>query len=420
MEVVGGLEDDPRREQAQPSEGSVAKRGGPLSGVRVIELAGIGPVPFAATLLADLGADVIRVDRVAESRLPEGHVLADAFAGRDVLGRSRRRIAVDLKQPEGVDVVLRLVERCDVLLEGWRPGVAERLGVGPQECLARNPRLVCGRMTGWGQDGPLAGAAGHDIDYIALTGALHAIGRRGQPPTVPLALVGDFGGGGCFLAVGVLAALMERQRSGQGQVIDSAIVDGAAMLNAVAFGLAQRGAWSERGTNFMDTGAYFYDVYETADGRFIAVGALEPAFHAELLARTGLDGPDGLDPAGQWDTGTWEERRQRLATVFRTRTRDEWCRLLEGTDACVAPVLDMKEAPRHPHMRARGTFVEVGGELQPAPAPRFSRTPATPPLPAAEPGMHTDAVLLEYGFSSAEVEQLRAAGVTAASTAGPR
>jgi alpha-methylacyl-CoA racemase len=369
---------------------------GPLAGVRVVELAGIGPGPFCAMLLADLGAEVLRVDRPAASRT----------AWPTVLARGRRSVAVDLKHPDGAGVVLDLVAAADALVEGFRPGVAERLGIGPDACLARNPRLVYGRVTGWGQEGPWRQAAGHDIDYIALAGALHPIGQAGGPPVPPLNLIGDFGGGGMLLALGVVAALLEAGRSGAGQVVDAAMVDGAALLTTQFHELLAAGLWGEeRGANLLDGGAPFYGVYETADGRHLAVGALEPQFWAELLRRLGLDGGDL--PA-QLDRDGWPRLRERLAALFRTRTREEWCELLAGTDACVAPVLGLREAPAHPHNRARGTFVEVGGVTQPAPAPRFSRTPCDPPAPAASPGEHTDQALADWGLPPDEIARLRA------------
>ena len=371
---------------------------GPLQGFRVVELAGIGPGPFCAMLLADLGAEVLAVERPASG--PPGWPV--------LFARGRRRVAVDLKHPEGPGLVLDLVAAADALVEGFRPGVAERLGIGPDECLARNPRLVYGRVTGWGQEGPLARAAGHDIDYIALAGALHPVGPADGPPVPPLNLVGDFGGGGMLLALGVVAALLEAGRSGRGQVVDAAMVDGAALLTTQVHELLAAGLWSDRrGANLLDGSAPFYAVYETADGRHLAVGALEPRFYAELLERVGLGGEDL--PA-QLDRDGWPVLRERLAAQFRTRTRDEWCRLLEGTDACVAPVLSLVEAPAHPHNQARGTFVDVGGVVQPAPAPRFSRTPCAHPHPPAGPGGDPGQALAAWGLSPDEVERYRAAG----------
>jgi alpha-methylacyl-CoA racemase len=375
---------------------------GPLSGVRVVELVGIGPGPFAAMLLADAGAEVLRVHRA--DRAAKGHDPQDA----PVLNRSRRSVGIDLKHHEGAETLLGLVERADALIEGFRPGVMERLGAGPDACRARNPRLVYGRMTGWGQEGPLAHAAGHDIDYIAVAGALAHFGREGAPPTPPLNLVGDFGGGGLYLAFGIVCAVLEARTSGEGQVVDAAMVDGAASLMAFIWGLRSGGRFTEvRGTNFLDTGAHYYDTYECADGEYVAVGAIEPQFYAELLDRLGLAGEPLPD---QHDRAAWPELKQRLADVFRTRTREEWTALLEGSDACVAPVLTMSEAAEHRHLRARGTIVEVDGVLQPAPAPRFSRTPSDPPSAPARPGEHSRQALVDWGFDAAEVERLHEAG----------
>jgi alpha-methylacyl-CoA racemase len=375
---------------------------GPLTGYRVIELAGIGPGPFAAMILADMGAEVVRVDR-----LGGGGGLGGLRA--NLLNRSRRSMAVDLKHPDGVETILRMVESAHVLTEGFRPGVAERLGLGPEPCLARNPRLVYGRMTGWGQEGPIAHAAGHDINYIALAGALDAIGRAGQPPLPPINLVADFGGGGIFLAFGIVCALLEASRSGEGQVVDAAMVDGAAVLMTLFHGMRAMGLWSdERGTNVIDTGAHFYEVYETADGKYVSVGAIEPQFYAELLRLTGLEGDP--DFAVQMDRSKWPALKERLAGIFRTKTREEWCALMEGTDVCFAPVLSMAEAPEHPHNQHRGTFVEVDGIRQPAPAPRFSRTPGAISRPPAASGEHTDEILSEWGFSADDIAKLRSAG----------
>jgi alpha-methylacyl-CoA racemase len=375
---------------------------GPLHGVRVIEIASLAPAPFGCMILADLGADVVRVDR------------ADRGDGLDLgpagpLARSRRSIALDLKDPAGIDVLLRLADTADVLVEAFRPGVAERLGFGPQVCAGRNPRLIYARMTGWGQHGPLASTAGHDIDYIAVAGSLDPIGRAGQRPVPPLNLVGDFGGGGMLLAVGVLAALLERERSGLGQVVDAAMVDGSALLASFLYGLRAAGAWrDERGTNLLDGGAPFYDTYRTADGRHMAVGALEPKFYAELLARLGLD-PAGL-PA-QYDRSGWPALRAALTAAFGSRTQAEWAAVFDGSDACVAPVVSPADAPDHPHNAARGTFVDVGGLVQPAPAPRFSRTPAGPPAPPVAPGASTGEVLAGLGFTDAQITSLRDRGV---------
>lgn len=352
---------------------------GPLAGIRIIELAGIGPCPMAAMLLADMGATVLRIERRETVDLGLKRPLKF-----NLLLRSRESVALDLKDPRAVALVLELVGQADALIEGFRPGVAERLGLGPQPCLARNPKLVYGRMTGWGQSGPLARAAGHDINYIALSGALNVIGRRGQPPSIPPALVGDMGGGATFLVMGVLAAIIQARVSGQGQVVDAAIVDGAASLATSVAGLHAAGQWnSERGGNMLDSGAAFYEVYECSDGRFISIGPIEARFHALLLEHLDLPpetfGPDRLDPA------TWPEAKAVFARIFKTRTCDEWCARLEGTDVCFAPVLDFREAAAHPHLRARQTYVEVDGVPQPAPAPRFSRTPSAQPTPPRAP-----------------------------------
>ncbi|GGC60146.1 alpha-methylacyl-CoA racemase [Siccirubricoccus deserti] len=368
---------------------------GPLQGFRILEFAGIGPGPFCAMVLADLGAEVIRIDRKAG---PPGD-------RRDFTGRGRRSIALDLKSPHAIAAVLRLVEGADALLEGFRPGVTERLGLGPDACLGRNPRLVYGRMTGWGQDGPLAQSAGHDMNYIALTGALWAIGRPGERPVPPLNLVGDYGGGGMLLAMGLLAGLLSAQRTGQGQVVDAAMVDGAALLMAPIYAMKARGRWgNQRGSNMLDGASPWYDTYECADGRWLSVGPIEPQFFALMCDKLGLDSnrfPDRMEPA------SWPALKAELTAIFLTRTRDDWAALFEGTDACVAPVLDMEEAPAHPHNAARGTFLARDGVVQPAPAPRFSRTPAEPGAPAALRGEHTEAVLRDAGFTTAEITALR-------------
>ncbi|HEX7037974.1 MAG TPA: CaiB/BaiF CoA-transferase family protein [Pseudomonadales bacterium] len=372
---------------------------GPLSGFRIIELAGIGPGPFCGMMLSDMGAEVIRVDRPG------------AQAGRvpDVLARNRRSIAIDLKKPEGVETVLRLVASADALFEGFRPGVTERLGLGPDDCMARNPKLVYGRMTGWGQNGPMAQAAGHDINYIALAGALHAIGRKGEKPVPPLNLVGDFGGGGMLLAFGLVCGLLEAQKSGKGQVVDAAMVDGAASLMAMFFTMAASGVFrDQRGTNLLDGGAHFYDTYETKDGKYISVGSIEPQFYALLVEKAGLD-KERFAP--QMDQSRWPELKAELAEVFKTRTRDEWCQIMEGTDVCFAPVLSIFEAPQHPHNKTRGTFVEVDGVVQPAPSPRFSRTVPEIAHPAPKPGKDSEAVLADCGFSEEEITGLRERGV---------
>ena len=374
---------------------------GPLSGYRIIELAGIGPGPFAAMMLADMGAEVIRVDR------------AHAVSGRgrdgphfDVLLRGRRNIAIDLKNPDGVEALLDLVASADALIEGFRPGVMERLGIGPDECLKRNPRLVFGRMTGWGQSGPYANAAGHDINYISLAGALAHFGRDGQAPVPPLNMVGDFGGGGMFLAFGVVCAVLEAQRSGRGQIVDAAMVDGAAVLMSMFWAFKGIGLFDEdrRGTNLLDTGAHFYDVYRCADGEYISVGSIEPQFYSELLRLTGLE--DDPEFARQMDKASWPHLKQRLAELFATRTRDEWCAVMETTDVCFAPVLTMSEAAQHPHNVRRGTFVEIAGTPQPAPAPRYSRTPAEISRPPAHPGQHSEEILRDWGFDAATIEAL--------------
>jgi len=375
---------------------------GPLAGLRVVELAGIGPAPFAAMALADLGADVLRVDRVGAP---------NAVARMDVLNRGRRSIAVDLKQREGAEVVLRAAATADALIEGFRPGVAERLGIGPEPCLDRNPRLVYGRMTGWGQDGPYAAEAGHDITYAAVAGALAHIGRAGQPPTPPLNLVADFGGGGMLLALGVVSAVLSAQRTGAGQVVDAAMVDGVALLMAPFFMALRSGHFTnERGTNLLDSGAPFYDSYACADGRYVAVGALEPQFFAALLAGLGIDPAEVGD---QHDRSGWPALRQRLTAAFAARPRDEWVAHFAGRDACVAPVLTTEETLADPHLRARGTVFELDGVPQPGPAPRFSATPAALDRPPPEPGEHTREVLVELGYQLDEAKALEDAGVVA-------
>jgi alpha-methylacyl-CoA racemase len=369
---------------------------GPLAGLRVLELAGIGPGPFCCMMLADLGAEVLRIDR--PDGPPGGHPA-------DVLGRGRRSVAMNLKSPAAIAAVLGLVGRADVLVEGFRPGVMERLGLGPAACHARNPRLVYGRMTGWGQDGPLAQAAGHDITYIALTGALWSMGRAGERPVPPLNLVGDFGGGGMLLAYGIMAALFEAGRSGQGQVVDAAMTDGSATLMGGFFGLLAQGRWrNARESNMLDGACPYYDTYECADGKFVAVGALEPQFFALLLDGLGLDAARFAD---RTDPARWPAMRDEFAAIFRTRPRDEWAAAFDGTDACVVPVLDLEEAPRHPHNAARGTFLARGGAMQPAPSPRFSRTPAAMPAPAPARGSGGDAALADWGLSAEVIAALR-------------
>jgi alpha-methylacyl-CoA racemase len=395
-----------RRVEDQDPHRRVARKrtvSGPLEGVKVIELAGIGPGPYTCMLLADAGAEVLRVDRATGSRTEP----SDAVHW-DLLNRSRRSTAVNLRQPEGVELVLDLVEEADALVEGWRPGVAERLGVGPDACFERNPRLVYGRMTGWGQSGPLSHTAGHDIDYIALSGALWSIGRSTERPVPPLNLVGDFGGGGMLLAFGLVAALLEARTSGRGQVVDAAMVDGSASLMTMTYAFHQLGWWHEqRGVNILDTGAPFYEVYETADGKWFAVGAIEAQFYAELLKVMGLD---GADLPGQMDRDRWPEMKERFAEVFRSKTRDEWAEAFAGTDACGAPVLSPWEAHTHPHNAARSTFVDVAGVIQPGPVPRFSRTPGEVRRPPPVAGADTDAVLDDWGIPKERITRLRELG----------
>jgi alpha-methylacyl-CoA racemase len=377
---------------------------GPLDGVKILEIAGIGPGPFAAMMLADMGADIIRVDR-AQSVMGGD----PAAPPSDVLNRGRRSVGIDLKNPDGVATLLDLVESADALIEGFRPGVAERLGFGPDICLARNPKLVFGRMTGWGQTGPYAQAAGHDINYIALAGALEPLGRAGEKPTPPLNLVGDFGGGGMLLAFGVVCALLEAKSSGQGQVVDAAMVDGSAVLMTMFHAFSAMGIWEpERGTNLLDTGAHFYDVYETSDAKFVSIGSIEPQFYAELLRLTGLDA-DATMPRQQ-DRTQWPALKERFAELFLTKSRDEWCEIMEHTDVCFAPVLSIAEAPQHPHNVERGTFVERNGVVQPAPAPRFSRTVAEIQRPPSFAGQHTDEVLADWGIDAARIAKLRETG----------
>lgn len=372
---------------------------GPLHGFRIIELAGIGPGPFCGMMLADMGAEVIRVDRLA----------SQPRRSKDVLARSRKSIAVDLKQPQGVQTVLRLCERADALFEGFRPGVTERLGLGPEECMARNEKLVYGRMTGWGQSGPLAQAAGHDINYIALTGALHAIGRPGEKPVPPLNLVGDFGGGGMLLAFGLVCGLLEAQRSGKGQVVDAAMVDGAAALMAMFYSFGAGGGFTDkRGTNLLDGGSHFYNTYETQDGEYICLGSIEPQFYALLVEHAGLD-PERF--SAQMDTAQWPAFSEELTAVFKTKTQAQWCELMEGTDVCFAPVLSIFDAPKHPHNVARDTFVEVEGLVQPSPAPRFSRSEPEVPRRARAPGEDSPTVLTEFGFTDQEIGSLQEAGI---------
>ena len=377
---------------------------GPLHGVRILEIAGIGPGPFAAMMLADMGAEVVRVDRVQAVR-------DDATGPHwDVMLRGRRNVALDLKHADGIETLLSLVERADVVIEGFRPGVMERLGVGPEVCLARNPKLVFGRMTGWGQEGPYASSAGHDINYIALAGALAHFGRAGEPPTPPLNMVGDFGGGGMLLAFGVVCALLEAQRSGKGQVIDAAMVDGSAVLMSMFWAYRNVGMFDEhaRGVSLLDTGAHFYDVFECADGEWVSVGSIEPQFYALLLEKTGLTG----DPefTNQMDKTQWPTLKRKLAEVFKTKTQSQWNEIMEGTDVCYAPVLRMGEAAQHPHNVARNTFIEVAGVTQPAPAPRYSRTTTNLPTAPAHAGQHTRAVLGDWGVDAVRIDTLIASG----------
>jgi alpha-methylacyl-CoA racemase len=381
---------------------------GPLSGYRIIEIAGIGPGPFAAMLLADMGAEVIRVERAQSVRGP-----APAGAHYDVMLRGRRNVALDLKHPDGVATLLDLVAGADALIEGFRPGVMERLGVGPDVCLERNPKLVFGRMTGWGQEGPYAQAAGHDINYISLAGALAHFGRAGEAPVPPLNMVGDFGGGGMFLAYGVVCALLEAQRSGKGQVVDTAMVDGAAVLMSMFWAFRTIGMFDENapGTNLLDTGAHFYDVFECSDGKYISLGSIEPQFYAELMRLTGLEGDEEF--ARQMDKSMWPHLKDRLKALFLTKTRDEWCALMEHTDVCFAPVLTMGEAAQHPHNVARGTFIEVAGVTQPRPAPRFSRTEPEVVSAPAHAGQHSRAVLADWGIAADRIDALVASGAVA-------
>ncbi|MGW8321106.1 MAG: CaiB/BaiF CoA transferase family protein [Thermodesulfobacteriota bacterium] len=373
---------------------------GPLKGVKVIEVGGIGPGPFCGMMLSDMGAEIVRVERKGQFMLTDSKF--------DVLTRNRRSIEVDLRKEEGVAAVLKMVEQADALQEGFRPGVMEKLGLGPDVCLKRNPRLVYGRMTGWGQEGPLAKVAGHDINYISLSGALHTIGRKGETPVPPLNLVGDFGGGGMMLAFGIVCALFESQKSDKGQVVDAAMIDGSAALMAIIYGLKAAGLWTDdRGTNLLDGAAHFYDTYETADGKYVSIGSIEPQFYALLLKHTGIDDPDYQN---QMDQTKWPAFKKRFAEIFKTKTRDEWCEIMEGTDTCFAPVLSLDEAKDHPQNRTRDTFIEVEGVLQPAPAPRFSRTRPGTPNPPPKVGEHTEAVLADFGFGTDEIQGLKAAG----------
>ena len=375
---------------------------GPLAGLRIIEFAGIGPGPLAGTFLGDLGAEVIRIDR------PAG---GPPIGADGALSRNRKSVGLNLKDPRGVAVALSLIEQADGIFEPFRPGVMERLGLGPEVCLARKPSLVYGRMTGWGQTGPLAHAAGHDINYIAITGALHAIGEAGRPPVPPLNLVGDFGGGGLLLAYGMVCGLLSAARTGKGQVVDAAMVDGASILMSMIYGVYARGEWSlTRGDNTLDGAAHFYGCYECADGKYVAFGSIEPQFYAILREKLGL-----IDPRfdAQFDKGQWPALRAVIADLIRMKSREHWCNVFEGTDVCFGPVLDLQEAPRHPHNQARGTFIDVDGEVQPAPAPRFGGTPAPVPRGAPKPGGDTESVLRAAGYGAEEYGAMKAAGVVA-------
>jgi len=371
---------------------------GPLQGVKVVEFAGIGPGPFCAMLLSDMGAEVVRIDR-------KGSRGGSKF---DITARGRRSVALDLKNPDAVETCLRLIGKADALLEGFRPGVMERLGLGPEVALKRNPKLIYGRMTGWGQTGPLAQAAGHDINYIALIGALHSIGRKGANPLPPLNLVGDFGGGALYLAFGIACGLLEAQRSGKGQVIDCAMTDGAASLMSMFYGFKASGMWiDDKGQNLLDGGAHFYDAYETSDGKWISLGSIEPQFYTLLLEKTGISDPDFEH---QMDRAKWPALKEKIARVLKTKTRSEWDKLMEGTDVCYAPVLSLAEAPNHPHNKERETFVEIEGVTQPAPAPRFSRTKPEVQGPPAQAGQHTEAVLKDWGLVPTEIAALKTSG----------
>lgn len=373
---------------------------GPLAGIKVIEIAGIGASPFGAMMLADMGAEVLRIERPAGTTTPG--IIDPA---KDLLNRGRQSVALDLKKKESVACVLKLVASADALIEGFRPGVMERLGLGPEECAAANPKLVYGRLTGWGQQGPLAKTAGHDIDYIALSGALHGFGRRGEAPVPPINVVGDFGGGGLLLAYGVVCALLEAQKSGEGQVVDAGMLDGAALFTTMMHGMMAQGLWrDERGENLIDTGAHFYEVYETSDGKYLAIGAIEPQFYAALLSGLGLAGDTDLKD--QMNAKKWPGLKEKIAACVIQKTREEWCAIFDGTDACVAPVLAMREAAGHPHNAARGTFVEEGGIVQPAPAPRFSRSQAEIGGPPPLPGQHSKAALADWGFDENEIASL--------------
>ena len=375
---------------------------GPLDGIVVIELAGLGPAPMAGMMLADMGAEVIRVERSGG---------LGPMSAKDVSLRGKKSIVLNLKHELGRSALLKIVEKADVLIEGYRPGVTEKLGIGPKDCWEHNPKLIYGRMTGWGQDGPLAQAAGHDINYISITGALHAVGPKGEKPVVPLNLVGDMGGGGMLLVNGILAALLEVRKSGKGQVVDAAMVDGAAQLMWMFHGFQASGHWNaeERDSNLLDGGAHFYDTYETADGKYISIGSIEPQFYAKLVELTGLD-KDEFSSKTQMNPDMWPEFKNKLTGIFKTKTRDQWCEIMEGTDVCFAPVLSMMEAPSHPHNRERNTYVEVDGLVQPAPAPRFSRTPSEIRHGQVAPGSDSNDVLQKFGYGEKEISDMIAAG----------
>ncbi|HCS28471.1 MAG TPA: carnitine dehydratase [Spongiibacteraceae bacterium] len=371
---------------------------GPLKGLRIIEIEGLGPAPFCGMMLADMGAEVISVTRKSDN--------ADRSA--QISERGKRSVAINLKSPEGVEAILKLCESADALIEGFRPGVAERLGIGPDDCMARNPKLVYGRMTGWGQTGPLAQVAGHDMNYISLSGAQHAIGRAGEKPVPPLNLVGDFGGGGMFLAFGLMCAIHEAGQSGKGQVVDVSMVEGSAALMHMMYSFKAMGAWEDkRGVNMLDTGAHYYDTYETSDGKYVSIGSIEPQFYALLIELAGLDKEEF---APQNDRSQWPALKEKLAAVMKSKTRDEWCAIMEGTDVCFAPILSMTEAPDHPHNKARNSFLEIDGVVQPAPAPKFSRTEPAVRSSASAAGSDTDEVLASIGYSAADIKRLREAG----------
>ena len=376
---------------------------GPLSGIRIIEFAGIGPGPFAGMMLADHGAEVIRIDRPAKGPA------AIARGGKDILNRSRKSIVANLKSPEGIELVRKLCASADGIIEGYRPGVMERLGLGPDVLLSDNPKLVYGRMTGWGQYGSYAHAAGHDINYIALSGALHHYGRAGEKPTPPINMVGDFGGGGMMLAFGMVSALLNVKAGGEGQVIDCAMTDGSAVLMAMIQTFRNSGAWSDsRGVNLLDTGAHFYDTYETSDGRYVSIGSIEPQFYAELRRLAGLEEDSDFD--AQMNPAGWGALKEKLTALFKTKTTAEWCALMEGSDVCFAPVLSLGEAPDHPHNAERKTFIDVAGDIQPAPAPRYSSTQTAHPTPERTPGEDTEAVLGGLGLSDDDIASLKSSG----------